>query len=164
MSEHSDLKKQFEVVLGQELGEDWANEIEFRESFALYYWTAEGHVVSRDLATGHDSSKRCNRSSVLTIGGYIMTGQDGTAEHLLSEFYCGRQGNAFSNIRPPAFLVATPRSSEAVFATARAFPTHIDGRPDAKLSFLTWQGNGKPASRILVAWHCLVAVEWPSIQ
>ncbi|MFV2044607.1 MAG: hypothetical protein ACC700_15405 [Anaerolineales bacterium] len=162
MGNDSDLKKHFEAITGHELIGDMVNEIVTREIIGVYYQTEAGHRTSRDIGTTGDSTKACGDVKVLTIGGVVVTGRDGTTERLLSEFHCASnraQTSVIISILRPFVLVATPRSKKPVFVTTRTSLVQTNNLGDVRMQFSAWSAGGDPAARISVAWHCIAAYE-----
>lgn len=162
MSNETDLRKHFEAIVGYELEGDLENDVALRDTVSVYYRTKTGYRTSREIGTTGTSTKGCGETGVLTIGGLVRTGADGTATRLLSDFHCesdeARRRELVDIVRPFVFVV-TPRSHAPVFATCRSSLVQTNGFGDIRFEIATFNAGGDPAAGIAVAWHCLAAYE-----
>jgi hypothetical protein len=159
MSEQNDLSRHFAAIVGRDLIGDVGNDIVVRDVVGVDHRSPDGSSTSRDIGTTGNSTKSCRSTGVLTIGGSLVTGEDGTTERLLSEFHCGNEAEHGISIVYPIVLVATPRSRVPVFVTTTSSLTTTARRGDVRMRFATWGPDGRPAPRVSVAWHCLTAYE-----
>lgn len=143
-----DLKKHFEAILGRELVGGFGDEVALRETLGLYS-IEEGNATSREIGVTGSSTKRCGKSSLLSIGGLSLVGVQGKAELRLGDFHCERLG-----FLHPVIVVATSRTTSPVFVTA--VPTIIDNGRDVQIVLHTWAPDGSPAPNVLVTWLCRV--------
>jgi hypothetical protein len=144
-----DLKKHFEAILGAEIELDFPGEILLRESVATYTEVSDGRLTSREIGTTGNSTKACARARILDVSGRARTSDDGTAELMLSDFFCGSR-----DFTAPAVFVATPRAQSPVFVTAQASLT--GDRKDVRIKIATWKVSGSPAPNLSFNWMCRV--------
>jgi len=156
MTQQSDLTKHFEKILGRALDLGGSGEVVLRERVASYT-KDDGSTTSRDIGTTGNSTKACGAANLLDVGGTARTGQDGTTEFMLSEFFCHFSGRNSLSFEFPANFVATPRSQSPVFLTALASPT--SDRRDVGVRVATWAPNGSPAPNTSFDWRCRVPYE-----
>lgn len=162
MGNGDDLTQYFEAIVGRELADDLVNDIVTRDLIGIDYRTDAGHRTSREIGTTGDSTKGCSDTGVLTVGGVVVTGEDGVVERLLSEFHCESDRSrrqAVVNVLRPFVLVGTPRSSAPVFVTTRTSRVETNGLGDVRMRFATWNAGGDPVPGVSVAWHCLAAYD-----
>lgn len=156
MTKQHDLKKHFEAILGRELVPLEEGVVVLRERIASYT-TDDGSTTSREIGTTGDSTKACGTADLLDVSGVAHTGEDGTTEFMLSEFFCDFSGRDILSFRFPANFVATPRSLGPVFVTALATPT--SDRTDVRVRVATWDASGSPAPNTSFCWRCRVPYE-----
>lgn len=155
----SDLRKQFEAVLGPELELD-----DFRDELEVV-----AHIATRTLQNGGRTSRRvdvvlgesgmvgnsrndCITMPILDVSGKGKTGGDGTVELMLSNYLCSDElPDAFTS---PAIVVATPRAQSPVFVTARASLT--SNQRDVRIRVAAWDASGSPAPNLYFNWMCRV--------
>jgi hypothetical protein len=153
MTKHYDLKKHFEAILGRELVGPENGEVVVRERIASYT-TDEGSTTSREIGATGDSTKACSAAHLLDVSGVARTGEDGTTEFMLSEFFCDFTGGNILSFQFPVNFVATPRSLTPVFVTALATP--ISDRTDVRIRVAAWNASGAPAPNTSFGWRCRV--------
>ncbi len=119
-----------------------------------------GGVTSRDIRiSAGDVSKACSRSSILDVAGVAVTGTNSSVMFLLSDYVCD-----LGITRTPAWTLATPLGDDPVFATTRTQPSvNPAGRRDLQITVYTWNPDGTPKPRQVVAWRILVAGSVPGI-
>jgi hypothetical protein len=154
-----DLREHFAAILGRKVADISHGEVQLRERTAV--WSlAPGAVTEREIGTTGNSTKGCGGSLVFSIGGITATGIGGSAEFLLSEFYCPQ----FEEILPhiftldfPIIFVATVQSSNPGFVTTRTSEiTDTNGDiTDWRIEIFTWEPGGSPSAG-LVKWFCQI--------
>lgn len=154
-----DLRKHFEAILGYEIGEIEDRVFALRSRTAI--WSKEldsAHLTSREFGTTGDSTKACFKLPVLSISGLTLTGSDGKAEFLLSEYYClpaVGAGEPPESPTSPIIFVATAQSRDPVFVTTLVSEVSAPGvTTDVRVEIFTWKPNGSPAGSKLVKWFC----------
>ena len=156
MAGQHDLKKHFEAILGREIKAPEEGDVVVRERIASWA-TDEGSTTSREIGTTGDSTKACVAADLLDVSGVAVTGEEGTTEFMLSEFFCDFSEDNVLSFQYPVNFVATPRSLTPVFVTARARPT--TDRRDVSIEVATWEPKGSPAPSTYFGWRCRVPYE-----
>lgn len=156
MTKQRNLKKHFEAILGRELEAPEPGDVVLRDRIASYT-AAEGSITSREIGTTGDSTKACSAANLLDVSGVARTGEDGTAEFMLSDFFCEFLGKNRPSFQFPVNFVATPRSLTPVFVTGLARPT--SGRKDVRIRVAAWAASGTPAPNTSLDWRCRVPYE-----
>jgi hypothetical protein len=149
MSEERSLERHFEAILGRDLVPDLDREIAVRELVSVYS-RESGFRVSRDTGTTGSVSKGCAEHDgvILEVSGFAVTGADGMASFLLSDFHCDLPVST----ERPVNLVATPRSRTPVFLTSE--PSIVPG--DVQITVRAWNVSGVPAAGIAFDWRCRI--------
>src|SRR5688500_17359760 len=84
-----DLRRHFEAILGYEIEGLEVSVNALGDKIAV--WSEESgqtHVTSREIGTTGDSTKACGDFRVLFVGGQTVTGGDGKAQFVLSDYHC----------------------------------------------------------------------------
>ena len=148
-----DLKKHFEAILGRDLGPEVSGEVALREQVASYT-KAEGSTTSREIGTTGSARKFCAAADLLDVSGRARTGEDGTTEFMLIDFFCDFSGSDTLEFQYPVNFVATPLPQTPVFLTGGALLT--SDRSGVKIRVATWDPSGSPAPRTPFDWRCRV--------
>lgn len=94
--------------------------------------------------------KQCNAINQLDVSGWWVTGDDGKAGLLLSQFICLSE-----SLVDPVTLVATPTSADRpTYVTAQH--ALVDNGNDVEMTFWTWNPDGTPAPETSFDWRCRV--------
>jgi hypothetical protein len=151
-TQQPDLKKHFEAILGREIVDLSEGEIIVLRELVGLYSTDQGEFSSREIGTTGFSTKACGQAGLFSIGGITITGVDGKAEFLLSDYHCHHNPGASEAIppAPPVIFVATAQSDKPVFVTTRTFIANLDLR----VEIYTWEPGGAPAGGQVVKWFC----------
>jgi hypothetical protein len=130
-----------------------------RESVAVTQ-SGDGAITSREIGTTGPSGKRCGGTMVLDVAGTSHTGDDGSLEVRLSDYFCAPPGFDFVSFVPPINFVATPQTRNPVYLTARQriVPPVEGGGSDVLLSVWSWNSSGSPAPRVSFDWRCFAAI------
>jgi hypothetical protein len=155
-----DLKQHFEAILGEGI-EGAGDDVTVRSQVATYTAKEKGFVTSRDIGTTGDETKHCGEAILLDVGGIARTGADGTAEFMLSQFYCDRDVHLI-RFEYPTNIVATSLSQAPAFVTAEANLAG-DRHNDVRVRVATWDARGRPAPNTTVHWRCRVPYEPTSL-
>jgi len=173
MSESSGPRRFIEGLLNSPAAE-FADEVLLRERVAvwMFHFQDDGETFAtvKDVGATGSSSKRCGRTSVLDIGGTVSTGADGTAEFLLSDFWCHEWFSFHGTLtfEYPVLFVATPQTNAPIFLTSlqavvQPPPTSDSVVNDIKVTVFSWETNGNPRGNVLFDWRCSVPLSWDSI-
>jgi hypothetical protein len=161
-----DLRANFEAILGETLDDDAGVAPVFVRAAVgtgedLQYLAPQNRMItSRDIGTSGDSSKTCARHPINEVTGTARTGDDGTIQFLLSDFYC-RPRNVTPFIQPLNF-VATPLSSSPRYLTCTAILCSDD--IDVQVTVRAWDQAGQPAPGTSFNWRCQVVYSDPPTQ
>jgi hypothetical protein len=147
------LKKYFEAILGRNLGLEVSDEVALREHVGSYT-KEEGATTSRDIGTTGSARKGCAAADLLDVSGRARTGDDGSTEFMLSDFFCDFSGQNRLEFQYPVNFIATPLPQTPVFLTGVA--TLTSDRRDVKIRVTTWDPSGSPAPVISFDWRCRV--------
>jgi hypothetical protein len=131
-----------------------------REAVAISQLGA-GAVTSRDIGTSGGSSKRCVDSPhILDVGGTSHTGDDGSFEIRLSDFFCKPPAWYYIGFCQPINFVATPQARIPVYLTTRQRIVSDAEGPgsDVLVSVWSWDSSGSAAPRTSFDWRCFSAV------
>jgi len=157
-----DLRANFEAALGERLALD-LDPRELRRATGTRSPQDEIYVTVRDI-TVSGATKECVRQfHAEDITGRTRTGNDGSVQFLLSQYYCAN--TALRTFLNPVNFVATPHTRVPCFLTATASLVLGDGgsNSDVQIRVQAWDPNGQAAPDILFHWRCLVP--WvPNIQ
>ena len=107
----------------------------------------EGAITSRSIGTTGGSGKRCATSPVLDIVGTSHTGDDGSVEIRITDFYCSSRIYRFQQ---PLNFIATPQTRTPVYLTTRQrISADADGAEerDVLVTVWSWNSAGSPAPR-----------------
>jgi hypothetical protein len=174
MSESAGPGRSFEELLNRPTGE-FADEVVLRERVSVWMSHLEGkpeaYSTFREIGTTGNSSKSCGVTSLLDISGTFYTGANGTAEFLLTDFWCnewfdfaGRHAFEY-----PVIFIATPQTNAPIFLTSLqvlvahqnvAVPGPVN---DIKLTVFSWDTNGNPTGNVVFDWRCSAPMSWKSI-
>ena len=116
-----------------------------------------GRICYRDLPGGvyPGGPKKCERSWLVDVAGSQQTGDDGTAQFLLSDFLC--EGTEISGPSQPIGIVATPLTNSPVWLTAEATMKILpNSNGDVEIRVFSWRPGGQPIPRIWFSWRVLV--------
>ena len=147
------LKKYFEAILGRDLGPEVSGEVALRE-YVASYTRAEGATTSREIGTTGSARTGCTNADLLDVSGRSRTGDDGSTEFMLSDFFCDFSGQNRLEFQFPVNFVATPLPQTPVFLTGAA--TLTSDRSDVKIRVTTWDPSGSPAPVTSFDWRCRV--------
>ena len=156
MPGEKNLKAQFEAILGRPLDLDRDDPVVLRENVGVNTFMPSedifSKIVSREIGTTGDTTKRCQVHSVLNATGAGVTNSNGSLEFLLSDFLC--TGYTFI---APANMVATPRGRVPAFLTIthNFIRDHLGRATDIKIKVFSWNATGA-AANIPFDWQCIV--------
>ena len=100
----------------------------------------------------------CSTTELLDISGFTVTGDNGSATVLLSDFLC--DDPLARHYAEPPITVANPVSETPFFVTIthKLLVTPFNDAPDVQINFFAWTPNGNPAPAVAVHWRCRVPI------
>ena len=107
-------------------------------------------VTTQPLTVGAPP-KSCTDTPMLVIEGVGVTDAEGMRELSVNDFYCPQ----LSDVKEPAFLLATADTDQPVYMTAQVLwraPNDL-----AALRFFSWGIAGKPAPEVVFNWQLTIA-------
>jgi len=128
MSDEKSGRRELQAVVHDLIG-DFQDEIVFRSIYGADLLHDDRRVASRQIlttdvsggiGTAGSSTKACQRSSLIDVGGVSVTGTNGQVTIHLSDYVCRSGGrDAARYFSMPTIFVASPRSYTPVFMTSR---------------------------------------------
>ena len=148
MTAKSISKKQVEAILGEKLGDDAVQLMQFVQPVALST-TTSSITTHKHLLIARPNV--CYPNNALDVSGFATTGSNGQSVFRLSNFICLNGGERYNN---PINVIATPFSSKPFFLTV----THslLNDRTDVEIKVFAWDANGTAASSVYFNWRCRV--------
>lgn len=147
MATKSDTKKQLEAILGEKLGDDALQLIQFIQPVALStrmpsITTHRHQLIARPNV--------CYQNNTLDVSGFATTGNNGQSVFRLTQFLCS-SGEKFNH---PINVVATPFASKPFFLTV--MHSLVNNALDVEIKVFSWNANGAAAPNVSFNWRCRV--------
>jgi hypothetical protein len=140
-------KQQLEAIMGEKLGDDAIELIQFVLPVALST-RMPSITTHRHQLIG--TPNVCYQNNTLDVSGYATTGSNGQSVFRLTRFICS-SGELFNF---PINVVATPFSSKPFFLTV--MHTIVSNGQDVEIKVFAWDPNGAAAPSITFNWRCRV--------
>jgi len=147
MTTKSDNKKQVEAILGEKLGDDAIQLIQFIQPVALSTKTTSITTHQHRLVARPNI---CYQNNALDVSGFATTGSNGQSLFRLTHFICSK-GELFNH---PINVVATPFSSKPFFLTVKH--SLVNNGLDVEIKVFAWDTNGAAAPNVSFNWRCRV--------
>jgi len=156
MATKADTKKHLEAILGEKLGEDAIQLIQFTQSVAATTdspgMSAERHILIE--------RKTCRFSRLLDVSGFAQTLSNGQNVLRLTRFICLPVPETLTFVHPIT-VIATPLSSKPCFLTINR--SLVNNGADVEIKVFSWNANGTVAANISFDWRCRVELLPPVI-
>ena len=147
MDTKSDSKKQVEAILGEKLGDDAVQLIQFIQPVALSTRSSSITTYKHSLIA---RPAVCYQNNALDVSGFLTTASNGQSVFRLSNFICP-SGEVYNN---PINVVATPFSSKPSFLTV--MHSLVNNGLDVEIKVFAWDANGAAAPSVSFNWRCRV--------
>ena len=147
MATTSDSKKQVEAILGEKLGDDAVQLIQFIQPVALSTRSSSITTYKHSLIA---RPAVCYQNNALDVSGFATTASNGQSVFRLSNFICP-SGEVYNN---PINVVATPFSSKPFFLTV--MHSLVNNGLDVEIKVCAWDANGAAAPNVSFNWRCRV--------
>jgi hypothetical protein len=139
---------------------EFPDEIVTRWSVSTYEKT-NGFVAIKEFRQSGDPKTFCFETSLLTVNGTLITGNDGQSENKLSDFMCGLAQGPGSRLmyHGPVNFIASPRSSQSILFNAVAAINESGN--DIILKINSKNNNENPLPDISFYWQlkCRYSIE-----
>jgi len=147
MTKKSDNKKEVEAILGEKIGDDTMELVQFVLPVALSTRSAS-ITTHKHLLIPRPNV--CYQNNALDVSGWATTSNNGQSVFRLSQFICS-QGELYNY---PINVIATPVSSKPFFLTV----THslVNNGADVEIKVFAWDANGAAAPGVTFNWRCRV--------
>jgi hypothetical protein len=144
--------------LKRQLGELTGGELDLTDVQVINLITAIGARTDSDGSVTYRHvllpAKFCRGVRLMDVTGQAVTAGNGAVTFLVSSFICVTQ---FS-VLPPMNLVATPFSTQPIYATTQyklvpnpAIPGEFT---DLEITLMAWSPDGSPAPEVVIDWRC----------
>jgi hypothetical protein len=159
-AETAELKKQIEIIIGQEIDPGVERTINLFHpvgSYALFYMDQSAQACWRRIYPF--PSKDCSIVRLLEATGVSSTLADGKRVFQVSDVVCP-EGVLWS-FGEPINVVATPLAESPIFLTmtySLISQGHPSFQPDVQMTVFAWNADGSPAPNVVFDWRCRAVV------